>query len=141
MIRNLYSHVIGVGLFTLLVGCGEPRRQAEKAQANIQKGEKPMSEVVKKIRVPDFDPEGDPEIRVLGNGALEVRFEFMPPSFAPEDGTADLGRYKDFDKRMAAALGTEVLWEDRERFIIRAPKDDTVARIQEFLKAERKRRP
>jgi len=93
-----------------------------------------MAEVVRRVPVPHFDPEGDPEIRVLSDGSLHLCFNFMPPSFIPETEGEDLGRFKDFDQQIAAAIGVEVLWDDRELFIIPAPQGDTLVRLQQFLR-------
>lgn len=88
-----------------------------------------MDESVKIITLEGFDPEGEPEIRIMGNGSLELVFNFMPPTWAEENPEA----FDDFDVQLSEALDLEVLWEDREFFLIAEPKEDTVARIREFL--------
>src|SRR5262249_3878615 len=67
-----------------------------------QRGE-PVDEVVRTITLTGFDPEGEPQVRVMGDGSLLVVFNFMPPSWA-EDET-DLGPFKDFDRQMERAIG------------------------------------
>jgi hypothetical protein len=96
-------------------------------------------EEIQRIRLSGFDPDGEPEIRVMSDGSLYVVFEFMPPSFAPEGGANDLGSFEDFDKQMERAIGVPVLWEDREFFFIRKPKADTIDRIRQFVENYRKR--
>jgi len=77
-----------------------------------------MEEPVETIPLPGFDPDGDPEIRRTADGHLWLVFNFMPPSWIPESEYADLGRCHDFDRRLEAAIGTSVVWEDREFFLI-----------------------
>jgi len=101
-----------------------------------------MDDVTRTIRLTGFDPDGEPEIRVMSDGGLLVVFEFMPPSFVPDERRQDesgLGPFKDFDKEMQTAIGTEVVWEDREVFLIPNPKSDTVERIRQFLEKRGKR--
>ncbi|HEV7278964.1 MAG TPA: hypothetical protein VGN57_02025 [Pirellulaceae bacterium] len=98
-----------------------------------------MPSVVRTETIGGFDREGDPELRVLSDGSLEIVFEFMPPSFVREAEDEDLGPFEGFDARLAEAIGTEVLWEDREVFLIPAPSHDTIDRLRKFLLAEGKR--
>ncbi|HZT83786.1 MAG TPA: hypothetical protein VFA26_26380 [Gemmataceae bacterium] len=97
-----------------------------------------MEDPVEVIALPGFDPEGDPEIQRMKDGSLWLVFNFMPPSWAPEEEYADLGRCQDFDKRLEAAIGVPVLWDDREFFLIKRPRQDTLAAIQKFLADFRK---
>ena len=75
----------------------------------------------------------------MNDGSIEVVFNFMPPSWVPEDQytATDLGPFRDFDKRMEKALGVQVVWDDRERFVIRRPKEDTVEKVKQFLASVR----
>lgn len=90
-------------------------------------------EVVETIDLPDFDPDGDPEVRREASGKLWLVFNFMPPSWVPEEEYKDMGRCRDFDSQLEQALGTPVLWDDREFFLIEHPLPDTVERIRGFL--------
>ena len=90
-----------------------------------------MGEPVRTVPVSGFDPEGEPVIEELSDGSLRVMFEFMPPSYA-EDET-ELGPFETFDEQMQQAIGVPVQWEDRELFLIRNPKPDTLERLQKFL--------
>jgi hypothetical protein len=102
-----------------------------------------MDEIQKEIELTGFDPEGEPVIRVMGDGSLHVVFEFMPPSYADdedgEDGEDDLGSFADFDKQMERAVGVPVVWDDREVLVISRPKPDTVERIRGFIQNYRKK--
>lgn len=51
-----------------------------------------MDEVIRTIPLSGFDPAGEPEIRVMSDGSLLVVFNFMPPSFVPDEQRDDLGR-------------------------------------------------
>lgn len=92
--------------------------------------EKPVSE----IALAGFDPEGEPEIRVMADGCLYVVFNFMPPSWAEEDPEA----FDDFDRQLAAAAGVPVAWEDREFFRIERPAANTAERVRKFLESYRR---
>jgi hypothetical protein len=88
-----------------------------------------MDEPVEVIPLTGFDPDGEPEIRVLADGSLYVVFNFMPPSWA-EDAPE---RFDDFDAQLARGAGVPVEWEDREFFRIARPAPDTVGRVRSFL--------
>ena len=98
-----------------------------------------MDEVLRTIPLTGFDPEGEPQVRVMGDGSLLVVFNFMPPSWA-EDET-DLGPFKDFDRQMERAIGVPVTWEDREVFLITRPRPDTIDRIRTFIGGYRSQIP
>lgn len=85
------------------------------------------------IALSGFDAEGEPELRVMGDGTLYVVFNFMPPSDCDDESAFD-----SFDEEMAQATGVEVEWEDREVFLIQSPKKDTIERITEFVSAYRR---
>lgn len=87
-----------------------------------------MTELVNTIELSGFDPDGEPEIRMMSDGSAELWFNFMPPSFA-EDPDA----YEDFDQQIEAAIGVPVSWEDREMFRIEEPAADTIAKLTNFI--------
>lgn len=94
----------------------------------------PDADLVETIPLSGFDPAGEPEIRRFADGSLQIVFAFMPPSFVEDEGGwVDLGRYRKLDEEMARAIGTAVVWEDREYFRIERPREDTVERLREFL--------
>jgi hypothetical protein len=90
--------------------------------------------ILRRIPVAGFDPDGEPEIRVMSDGTLLIVFNFMPPSFAENDED----EFSDFDKQLEKAIGVPVQWEDREFFLIRSPNNDTADRIRAFLEGYRK---
>ena len=90
-----------------------------------------MKELVNTIELSGFDPDGEPEIRMMSDGSAELCFNFMPPSFV-EDDEAEAA-YEDFDQQIQAAIGVPVVWEDREVFIIAKPAADTIARLTSFI--------
>jgi hypothetical protein len=94
-----------------------------------------MDEVVQTIKLAGFDPKGEPVIRVMGDGSLLIVFNFMPPSFVPED--QGLGAFADFDKQLERAAGVPVVWDDREVFVVQQPKPDTVERLRKFIEGYR----
>jgi hypothetical protein len=98
-----------------------------------------MEEAVETIRLSGFDPVREPTVRRTAEGRLWLCIEYMPPSWAPEKERLKLGRWKDFDKQMARAIGVPVVWEDREWFRIDRPRQDSVEAIQRFLLDIRRR--
>jgi hypothetical protein len=94
---------------------------------------------VKTILLSGFDPEGEPEIQIMSDGSLHLVFNFMPPSDFQE--TDDSKRFDNFDQQLEAALGIPVLWDDREIFIISAPKTDTVEKLEQFIQGYRAAHP
>jgi hypothetical protein len=98
-----------------------------------------MAEVIQTIKLRGFDPEGEPSIRVMSDGNLEVWFEFMPPSDVEHEGHPGLGRFAQFDQEMAAAVGVPVVWEDRELFLVAEPAADTLDRLRAFIEEYRTR--
>jgi hypothetical protein len=96
-----------------------------------------MDEPVEVIPLPGFDPCGDPVLRRMPDGSLWLVFNFMPPSWLPEEEYADLGHCQDFDRQLEQAIGVPVLWDDREFFLIQQPREDTISAIRMFLAAFR----
>lgn len=121
-------------LFSLmaLAGC---RNESPAKTTKTQPAETEDPTVVKTIPVSGFDPDGEPEIRVMSDGALMVVFEFMPPSYAEDEEE----KFADFEKQLQLAIGVPVSREDREFFLIRNPQDDTSEKIKSFLESYRKK--
>ncbi len=94
-----------------------------------------MSHETRTITLSGFDPEGEPEIRVMSDGSLNLVFNFMPPSDSEDPD--DLGQFEDFDKQLEAAIGVPVLLDDREVFVVSSPKADTVEKLDHFIKTYR----
>jgi hypothetical protein len=90
-----------------------------------------MTELVNTIELTGFDPDGEPEIRMMSDGSAQLWFNFMPPSFIEEE--EDEEAYDDFDQQLQAAIGVPVVWEDREVFIIAKPAADTIAKLSNFI--------
>lgn len=88
-----------------------------------------MDTPVNVIPLTGFDPEGEPEIRVMADGSIYVVFNFMPPSWAEDEPE----RFDDFDQQLAQAIGLPVEWTDREFFRIARPAKDTAEHIRRFL--------
>ena len=118
-------------LAVILAGCqGEnPAKSDRKKGASVS-----PATVLRKIPVTGFDPDGEPEIRVMSDGTLFIVFNFMPPSFAENDEKG----FADFDKQLEKALGVPVHWEDRELFLVRNPAHDTADKARVFLEGYRK---
>lgn len=91
-----------------------------------------MEDAVEVIPITGFDPEGEPELRRTAAGRLWLGLQLFPPSWA-EDDAADDEPWADFDRRLERAVGTPVVWEDREWFRIDQPTADTPAMVQGFL--------
>lgn len=80
------------------------------------------------ITVEGFDPAGEPVLRMLADGSMEIVFNFMPPLFAKDPAPFD-----SFDATLAAKLDVAVEWQDREVFRIAQPQPDSVARAIDYL--------
>lgn len=85
------------------------------------------------IELSGFDPYGEPELRRMKNGELWLRFNFMPPTWVPEEERDDFGRCRQFDQKLSRAVNSPVLWDDREVFLIEKPHPDTVEQVRKFL--------
>ncbi len=98
-----------------------------------------MAEVLQTVKLAGFDPGGEPSIRAMSDGSLEVWFAFMPPSDVERSGGSGLGEYAAFDREMAAAAGVPVVWEDREFFRLEDAPPGTLERVQAFVEGYRHR--
>ena len=79
-----------------------------------------------------FDRQGEPELRAGDNGGLELVFNFMPPATASgEERAPEL--FEKFETVLAQVLGVRVLRDDRETFIIAAPKPGTAETLAAYL--------
>jgi len=93
-------------------------------------------DTLKTFPLAGFDERGEPDVTITEDGCLMLTFCFFPPSWVSDPETRqDLGRFKRFDEELAAALDTEVIWEDRELFVIPKPPPDAIQRIEAFLRA------
>lgn len=109
----------------------------EKLHKNIQTstdviGTFSEANVVKKYNIKGFDKKGEPTIEEYNSGALRIVFEFMPP-FNKGDDQSDLEVFEVFDEKLAEITGCEIIWDDREIFLINSPHDDTIIKISTFL--------
>lgn len=97
-----------------------------------------MAEVLRTVQLRGFDTGGEPSIRVMSDGSLEIWFQFMPPSDALAQDPSEMGEFEAFDQEMAAAVGVPVVWEDREFFRIDDAPPGTLERVQSFIEGYRK---
>lgn len=121
----------------------EPVAAADDAKMGVPpprplRGERP-DDIIETISLPGFDPLGDPELRRERSGNFWLVFNFMPPSWVPRAEYSDFGRCARFDEELQAAIGSPVLWDDREFFLIEQPTADCVDRIRRFLSEFRSR--
>lgn len=79
-----------------------------------------------------FDDDGEPRIVENIDGTLSIIFNFMPPLNGTDEEVDD-SIFENFDEVIAKAIDSEVIWEDREHFLIPAPKTDTIQRLIHFL--------
>jgi hypothetical protein len=85
------------------------------------------------IKISGFDPLGEPEIHIKSNGLMQLRFEFMPPSFVdPNDANAAL-IFDTFHKRIESVVRANVEWDDREIFLIYSSADCVVDALVNYL--------
>jgi hypothetical protein len=130
--------ILTLGCARELTAPSTPAHNEATKPSTVEKGAAgKMDEIKETIKLSGFDLEGEPVIRVMGDGSLLIVFNFMPPSFVP-DG-AGMGPFADFDKQLERAAGVPVVWDDREVFVIQKPKRDTVKKLQKFLEGYRKK--
>jgi hypothetical protein len=84
--------------------------------------------------VQGFDSAGEPELRLTGDGTLEIMFNFMPPLNGADDANPD-PLFDTFEVVLSKALGVEVIRDDRELFVVPKPQPDTMARTKAFLES------
>jgi uncharacterized membrane protein required for colicin V production len=136
---GLVGGLLVSGIVLMILGWIRAAKTVKKltnSPADIKGGMQMQSRVVQTIPLSGFDPKGEPEIRVWNDGSLQIVFNFMPPSFVPDEENQDeegLGPFKGFDKEIEVAVGTPVMWEDREVFRIQRPLNDTVERLRRFI--------
>ena len=87
--------------------------------------------ILSESKVSGFDPDGEPVIRSMSDGSLQIHFDAMPPYFAEDAGIeAD---FDNFRAKIEAAAGCVVLQDDRELFIIKSPNADTAETLKQWL--------
>jgi hypothetical protein len=89
--------------------------------------------IVNEVLVSGFDPDGEPVVRTMADGSLQIHFEAMPPFFAEDAGIE--AEFDDFRAKIESATGCKVLQDDRELFIIQAPREDTALTLQKWLES------
>jgi hypothetical protein len=95
---------------------------------------KKSEKIVEIIQLHGFDPEGEPEVHREAGGNLWLIFNFMPPSWMPEDAPDALEpSWGNFGTELSQAIDADVDWEDREVFYVHNRRLDALERIQAFL--------
>lgn len=83
-------------------------------------------------KIKGFDRQGEPELQHGDNGALELMFNFMPPSSSSgEEREPQL--FETFEVELSKVLGVAVTRDDRELFVIAKPKSDTPEVLASYL--------
>jgi hypothetical protein len=127
-------HVLVVASLVSVLALAGCKRSPPAPSAGRERATVVESTILRRVPVAGFDPDGEPEIRVMSDGALLIVFNFMPPSFSERNAHA----FAHFDQTLAKALGVPVEWEDRETFRIRKPEIDTIEKARAFLAGYRK---
>ena len=110
-----------------LCGCGG----ADSTSGDLD----PNATIVREIAVSGFDTDGEPVIREMSDGSLWIHFEAMPPFFA--DDNPDSFDAETFRSQMQSAVGTPVVQDDREVFVIASPTRETVDSLKLWLESYR----
>jgi hypothetical protein len=92
-----------------------------------------MEHNYKTIEVSGFDVNGEPEIKVCETERIEIMFNFMPPVNGSENLPDNEEYWDHFEDVLTKELGTKVLRDDRESFIIEAAPHGTAKKLKEFL--------
>jgi len=90
------------------------------------------NEVKTTVKVKGFDKDGEPEIQLLRNGSLRLVFEFFPP-LNGNDNQNDNIIFENFDKELSKVVDNEVIWEDREVFLIEKSKNGDEKLLKKYL--------
>ena len=102
-----------------------------------QKTERP-DDIVEEVDIDDFDPAGDPVIRIERCGTLNLVFECLPPSWMKVDEAEELRRLKALDQGLIAAGGPGVIWDSMNICLVESPTPGAIPRIRQFLQSYRK---
>lgn len=89
-------------------------------------------EIIKNEKIKNFDKDGEPELTLMSNGQLNIHFNFMPPLNGNDEQSA-LPIFDTFDKELSGIVGKEVIWEDRELFIIQNSSVRDFNKIKKYL--------
>lgn len=90
------------------------------------------AEIKKTIKVNGFDKDGEPQIQILKSGQIKIQFEFMPP-LNGNDNQSDNSIFDSFDKELSTVIGTNVMWEDREVFLVLNPHKGDDQKLKQYL--------
>lgn len=89
------------------------------------------SRVSQELTVTGFDADGEPVVRVMDDGSINIVFEAMPPFFAEDNGTE--AEFEKFEDVISKQIGLPVDREDREVFVIRNAPAGAAEQIKEWL--------
>lgn len=89
-------------------------------------------EIIKNEKIRNFDKDGEPELTLMSNGQLNIHFNFMPPLNGNDEQSA-LPIFDTFDKELSGIVGKEVIWEDRELFIVQNSSVRDFNKIKKYL--------
>lgn len=85
--------------------------------------------VLKTTTIPGFDPIAEPVLRVLEDGNWLLLFYNMPPFHKLKTFNMDA-----FGRTLQASVESEVVWDDRDVFVIMMPSDKTAQQIQNTIR-------
>jgi len=88
------------------------------------------------IPLTGFEPDNEPEIRLMTDGSVYLVFNFFPPLSFDMSGP-DIDQ---FANELSAFLSTQTIHEDREFFLVQYPKADTVEKLKLFVESYRGRK-
>lgn len=98
-----------------------------------------MDGSVEEIPIQGFDPASSPTLYRMADGTAWLMFESMPPSWVPKEDHMTLGPCRDLADELERTIGTEVIWEDREAFLIPDARQVDAGAIAAFLTEFRRR--
>jgi hypothetical protein len=86
------------------------------------------------VTLSGFEPGAEPVLREMRDGSLLLVFAFMPPRVTEGD-PAKARRFdlNTFGAEVERAAGVPVAWDDKEVFVVKRPRGDTIERIRGFL--------
>jgi hypothetical protein len=86
------------------------------------------------IPLAGFEPEAEPVLREMRDGSLLLVFAFLPPRVI-EDQPAKAKRFDlhTFGEAVKKAAGVPVVWDDKEVFVVKRPRGNTIEKLRKFL--------
>lgn len=130
----LFFVVLITGIRKIKKGIKEERQDTNIKHKQNSATKKNRSVILRAIQIKGFDKDGEPEIKLYKNNTLEIHFNFMPPLNGKEN-QSELEIFDSFDKKLSSIINKNVVWEDRELFVIKNATQLDVTKLKNYLES------